>query len=59
VRAVWLLPNSQQWLALEPGAAPARLAWRPSPAWAAELGTGALLAVLGLVESAEFIYFRF
>jgi D-alanyl-lipoteichoic acid acyltransferase DltB (MBOAT superfamily) len=57
--AVWLLPNSQQWLALEGGAAPGRLAWRPSPGWAVVLGTGALLAVLGLVESAEFIYFRF
>jgi len=55
----WLLPNSQQWLSLDPAARRPRLAWRPNAAWACAMGVAALAAVIGLFETTEFLYFRF
>jgi hypothetical protein len=63
---VWFMPNTQQIFAsarpalgrIAPGPL-AWLRWRPDMAWAIALGLGAVVAVLSMGGSSEFLYFRF
>ncbi len=71
---VWLLPNTQQWMRrLRPTLEYARgsrhwarddlprwrIAWTPSPAWAAALAVAGAWAVLRMSGASEFIYYQF
>ncbi len=67
---VWGLPNTQQIMRrYEPalgrlhaeatGWLSARLTWQPSPLWAVLCGCGALLALLAMGGTTEFLYFQF
>jgi len=62
------LPNVHEWMGREAGAlappgalrpAPARLAWRPRPAFAVAMALVAAAAVLGIQRYSEFLYFQF
>jgi D-alanyl-lipoteichoic acid acyltransferase DltB (MBOAT superfamily) len=63
---VWCLPNTQQIFEsarpvldrITPGPL-GWLRWRPAPGWAVALGVGAVVAVLSMGGSGEFLYFRF
>jgi D-alanyl-lipoteichoic acid acyltransferase DltB (MBOAT superfamily) len=71
---LWLLPNTQQWMArfqpsinvpeadLLPPAFPRfwqRLQWQPTPAWALVTVGLAVISVLSLSRISEFLYFQF
>jgi D-alanyl-lipoteichoic acid acyltransferase DltB (MBOAT superfamily) len=63
---VWLLPNTQQImhryqpaLGRAPAPPPAWLSWRPGPLWAVLCGCGAMLALLAMGGTSEFLYFQF
>lgn len=71
---LWLLPNTQQWMArfqpsinvpdadLEPPAFPRfwkRLQWRPTPAWALVSVGLAMASILSMSRISEFLYFQF
>lgn len=53
---IWLAPTTRQFMLRAPGA---RLAWAPTPHWAAALGCGATLGLLAAGGTGEFVYFRF
>jgi alginate O-acetyltransferase complex protein AlgI len=53
---VWFAPSTRQWMQASP---PSRLAWSPSPRWAAVMGCAAALGLLAAGGSGEFLYFRF
>lgn len=61
----WTAPNSQQILSayaptLEPPRdGPARLSWRPTPAWGLATGAVAGLGILSLTREGEFLYWQF
>ncbi len=63
---VWFMPNTQQIFAaaspvldrITPGPF-GWLRWRPGVGWAVALGLGAVVAVLSMGGSGEFLYFRF
>jgi len=60
---VWTLPNTQQFLLGEGRTEEARLAWKPTPAWAAAIGISCGMAFTYVVVAenrvSEFIYFIF
>ena len=63
---VWSLPNTQQIMALAkpilgkmPPMAPRLLLWRPSVPWALTIGGSAIVALLSLSGTTEFLYFQF
>jgi hypothetical protein len=60
---VWALPNTQQFLLGEGRMEQARLAWKPTPAWAAAIGISCGMAFTYVVIAenrvSEFIYFIF
>lgn len=53
---VWLMPNTQQIMALRP---PGRIAWRPQRRWAVGVAVLSLACLLSLGRPAEFLYFQF
>jgi alginate O-acetyltransferase complex protein AlgI len=53
---VWLAPSTRQ---LMRGGSSSRLAWRPTPGWAAVMGCAATLALLASGGTGEFVYFHF
>ena len=63
----WLLPNTLDWARYEPDlhAAPLRpagawrLAWRPSVAWALSLSGLAIVSLVFMSRTGEFLYFQF
>lgn len=61
---VWLLPNTQQWMALHLPAwdivrAPSRCAWQLSGKFAVACGTLFALALLMLTRESAFLYYQF
>jgi alginate O-acetyltransferase complex protein AlgI len=64
---VWALPNTQQFMTdyapalgkVQPGGALAWLRWRMSAPWAVAFGVGAVLGLLSLGGTTEFLYFQF
>ncbi len=61
-------PNLHEWMGAEEGAlappgalreTPARLRWRPTPAFAGAMAMVAAAAVLGIQRYSEFLYFQF
>ena len=73
--AVWVLPNTQEWLArykpaldydrpnlpahLQPPPAFARFEWKPSPAWAAVALLLGVFTITQMSRVSEFIYWQF
>jgi alginate O-acetyltransferase complex protein AlgI len=62
----WFLPNTQQIMAKAqpilgklPQAAPAWLQWRPQLGWAVTVGIAAVVVLLELGGTTEFLYFQF
>jgi hypothetical protein len=64
---VWVFPNLHDWMGAH-GALREEAAWQvpdgithwtPSARWAIATGTAAGLAILGLTQASEFLYFQF
>jgi hypothetical protein len=61
---VWGLPNTQQLMDAWHEPRPERsrgldLAWRPSAGWALVVALMGVVAIVGMVQAQEFVYFRF
>lgn len=56
---VWILPNTQQFMARQSRRSKATLAWNPGWRWAAVTGVLLAAAILNISRTSEFLYFQF